>query len=87
MMSDVLVEIGKSEKQLEHAVALVGIWISRALLEALHDCEGIGEEPFETLWIAGHAAMAFVESQIRAKERLVKEMIETKLLGRESRGN
>jgi hypothetical protein len=87
MVSDVLVKVGQSEKQLEHTIPLFRIRVARALLETFHDREGIGEEPFETLWIAGHAAMAFVESLIGAKERFIEKMIETKLFGCKSRRN
>jgi hypothetical protein len=87
MVSDVLVEVRQSEQEFKHAIPLLGIWIAGSLFETLHNCKGIGEEPFEAFWITGHAAMALVESLIRAKERFVEKMIEAKMLGCESRGH
>jgi hypothetical protein len=85
MVRDILVKICKDQQQLEHAVALIRIRVSGAFLEILHDCERIGEQPFQIVRVQLLASMRAFERLVCAQKSLIKKMVQTKLLTRESR--
>jgi len=87
MVRDVLVKIGENQKQLKHAVTLVGIRIARAFFEILHDCQCVREKPLNYFCVRGNAAAATVKRLIGALECLVQKMIEAELLACKGQGN
>jgi hypothetical protein len=84
MVRDVLLDVGENQKQLEHAITLVGIGLIGALFEILDHRESIGEQPFETRGVYGAAAAATLEGVVGAHESFVEEVIEAKLFGGKS---
>jgi len=87
MVRDVLVEVRQHEQQVEHTLALAGIGFADFLFEVCHDGESVRKQPFE---IAGSQRTPFAaanEGVVRAHERLVEEMIQTELFGRECSRN
>jgi hypothetical protein len=85
MVRNILVKICKDQQQLEHAVALIRIRVSCAILEILHDRERIGEQPFQIVRFQLLAPMRALERLVCAQKSLIKKMVQTKLLARESR--
>ena len=85
MVRNILVKICKDQQQLEHAVALIRIRVSCAILEILHDRERIGEQPFQIVRFQLLAPMRALKRLVCAQKSLIKKMVQTILLARESR--
>src|SRR5260370_41627068 len=85
MVCNILVKICKDQQQLEHAVALIRIRISSAILEIFHDCERIGKQPFQIVRVQLLAPMCALERLISAQKGFIKKTVQTELLTRESR--
>lgn len=83
MVRHVFVQIREDQQQFEHPVALLGIRILRAFFEIFHNCERISQKPLKAFRINRDASAAAIERLIRALERFVHEMVETKLLAGE----
>jgi len=83
MVRHVLVQVGQDQKELQHAISLIGIRLSCAFLEILHDSQRIREQPFQALWVRGNSAAAAIERLIRSMKGFIKKMIEAKLLAGE----
>lgn len=78
MMRDILVQVGKNQKQLEHAIALFRLRLVRGLFQILDDCEGIGKQPFKTTGIKRSAFAAASQSLVGADKSVVEKMVEAK---------
>ena len=48
VMRHVLVKVGEDQQQFQHAVSLSGVWHVGAFFQVFHNCQRVGEKPFET---------------------------------------
>jgi hypothetical protein len=84
MVRNVLVKIRKDQQKLEHPVALLRIWISRALFQILYDRQRIGEQPLQIAWVQLLALVRSFQRFICAEKCFVEKMVQAKSLARES---
>ena len=83
MVRHVFVEVREDQKQLEHAVALLGIGLARVRFEILYDGERVRQKPFQIARTHRASLAGAIEGVIRAKKRFVEKMIEAELFGRQ----
>src|SRR5271168_1807742 len=79
MVRHILMEVGKNQKQFEHAIALIGLRLVRGLFQIFDDGERIRKQPFEAAGIEGCAFAAACQSLVRADESVVEKVVEAKL--------
>jgi hypothetical protein len=87
VVGDVLVQIGEQQQELEHAVALLGLWIAGFFLEIFHDRQRVREQPFDIGGVHGPPFAASAEGLVGAAKRVVEKMIEAELFVCQSAGN
>jgi hypothetical protein len=80
-------QIREDQQQLEHSVTLVGIALSRLLVQIIHDGKRIGEQPFETYRVDRLTGAAALKRLVGPHERFVEEMIQAELFRAETAGN
>ncbi len=84
-MSDVFIQICDAKEQLENPALLREIMLRSDFGERRESDVCIGEQPVERRAIHRFAALAAVESEIGARERLIEKVIEAQGLGGERR--
>jgi hypothetical protein len=80
-------QIREDQQQLEHSVTLVGIALSRLLVQIIHDGKRIGEQPFETYRVDRLAGAAALEGLVGPDECLIEKMVQAELFRAETAGN
>lgn len=83
MMRDVFMEVRQHQQQVQHSLALAGIGFADFFFEIRHDGECVRQQPFEVAGSQRTSLAAAREGVVCADERLIEEMIQTKLLGGE----
>lgn len=87
MVRNIFVKIRQNQKKFEHTVALIGIGLSGAFFQILHDHQSIREQPFESFRIDQAARATALQSLIGADEGFVQKVVEAELLACEGKRN
>src|SRR3984885_14660374 len=85
MVGDVVIQICDAEEQFEDAALLREVVLRGDFRECVESDMGIGEQPVQGSAVNRIAAVAAVESEIGARERLIEKVIEAQRFGNECR--
>src|ERR1700733_2331531 len=85
MMGDVFIQICDAEEQFEDAAFLREVVLGSDFRERVEGDVGIGEQPVQGGAVNRFAAVAAVESEVGARERLIEKVIEAERFGNECR--